>query len=98
MDWKYFFIGLGVLALAYWSYRDVKGKSFLDEDNTPTYNFGKDWIWAIGGSIIGMIIILQSVPIGVATIIILCIALCIVIFIFRWLFKIFRRLFKGQGK
>jgi hypothetical protein len=98
MDWKYFFIGVGFLAFAYWCYRNVKGKSFLDEDGTPTYDFGKDWLWAIGGAIFGMIIILKSVPFEVAMIIVLCLILFLVIFIFRWLFKIFRRLFKGQDK
>jgi hypothetical protein len=43
MDWKYFFIGVGFLAVGYWFYRGIKGKSLIDEDNSPRIEFINDW-------------------------------------------------------
>jgi hypothetical protein len=98
MNWTYFLIGLGILALGYWSYRDVKGKPGIDEDGTPTYNYGKNWIMAICGLIGGPILMLSAIPSDISIPILLVLVLGIVIFILRWLYTFVRRVFKNKGR
>jgi hypothetical protein len=62
MDWKDFFIGVGLIAAAYLIYRDVKGKSLYPEGFKPDINttYAKGWSAVIVFIIAGIYFIISS--------------------------------------
>lgn len=93
MDWKYFLFGLGMFAFSYLIYRKAKGEKPLEN-----INWGTDWMWVIFGPIVGLVLILKSMPTEAAIDVVLCLGLVIVFLIIRLIFTLIRRLIKRMEK
>jgi hypothetical protein len=62
MDWKNFFVGVGLIAAAYLIYRDVKGKHLFSEGIKPDIvtTYYKSWSAVIVFIVVGIYFIITS--------------------------------------
>lgn len=64
MNWKYFLIGIGCLAGAYWFHQQNKGKKAFYEDdnfrNIPEYDYFRNLGGVFWFAVAGMVLIIMS--------------------------------------
>ena len=62
MDWKQCFWGVGFLVAGYLFYRGIRRKSYMSENNLPNPEYVTNWGGLIIAVIVGIILIIRSLP------------------------------------